>query len=69
MSSLPIQVLKSTGLVSMDLFQEEDRQEVLRAIESDGFVVLKRATTLDSSELARRNAVIPLPNPPFLDSG
>ena len=65
MSSLPIQVLKSTGLLSLDLSQEEDRQEVLRVLESDGFIVLKRATTLDSSELARRIVVIPLSDTSF----
>ena len=64
MSALPIQVLKSTGLVLLDLSLEVGRQEVLRALENDGFVVLKRATTLDSGELARRNAVTSISHPP-----
>ncbi len=58
MSSVPIEVFKNGELVSIDLSQEDGRKEILQALENDGYVVLKRATTLDSSEQARRNKVI-----------
>ena len=58
MGSLPIEVFKKGSLVSLDLSQEDARRQVLQALENNGYVVLKRATTLDSSEQARRNKVV-----------
>jgi hypothetical protein len=58
MSSLPIDVFKNDGLVFLNLTRENHRQDVLQALENNGFVILKNAITIDSGEQTKKNEII-----------
>ncbi|KAH1422784.1 hypothetical protein KXW29_005989 [Aspergillus fumigatus] len=56
--SLEVQVVNSSGRASLDLSLEVSQKDVLEAIESDGWVILQRATDINSSERAKSNKYV-----------
>lgn len=68
--SLKVQVLKNSklrevprgaayadALVTMDLSKEADRKDILEALETDGWVILKNVADISSIDAAQENKV------------
>ena len=57
--ALCVEVRRRNATVSLDLSQEGSHKQIIQALQEDGWVVLKKATDLNSTEEAKFNKVWP----------